>query len=121
MAGQSDLREINRVEQPLIALQTLIFHVTGLCNLKCRHCWQSADMADRQKREDKGPGVVSPADFAYLLKESKSLGLIGVKFTGGEPFLHPDFMDFLEVASQEKLSVGIETNGTLIYDDAIDI
>ena len=120
MADKSDLREINRIEQPLIALQTLIFHVTGLCNLKCQHCWQSADMTDRQRKEDKGPGVVSPADFACLLKEAKALGLIGVKFTGGEPFLHPDIMNFLEVADQEKLSVGIETNGTLIDEDAIE-
>lgn len=102
-----------------ISLNTLIFHVTGLCNLRCRHCWQSADIGESLKREDEKLGIVSPGDLEYVLRKAKPLGLNCVKFTGGEPFLHPRIMEYLEVADREGLSVGIETNGTLIEEERV--
>ena len=41
------------------------------------------------------------------------MGLQGVKLTGGEPLLHPQFKELLEVVRREGLSLNIETNGVL--------
>ncbi len=43
-----------------------------------------------------------------------------VKFTGGEPFLHPRIMDYLEITDREELSVNIETNGTLLDESHVE-
>ena len=102
-----------------ILLHTLIFHVTGLCNLKCWHCWQSAKPEDQPERDDHKAGIVSPNDLMKVLRDAKTLGLACIKFTGGEPFLHPQIMDYLKVADQEGVAVGIETNGTLIEADRV--
>jgi SynChlorMet cassette radical SAM/SPASM protein ScmF len=100
-------------------LDTLIFHVTGSCNLKCRHCWQSAD-TDESLNDAEERGFISPADLADVLRDAKTLGLNCVKFTGGEPFLHPHILEYLEVADQENLSVIIETNGTLLSEKHVE-
>ena len=104
---------------PSCPLETLIFHVTNLCNLKCIHCWQHAVLEAPQNESYKNRGVVSQADFVRVLKEAKDLGAISVKFTGGEPFIHPYINDYLEIADHENLSVVIETNGTLLEEDHI--
>lgn len=99
---------------PEFSLHTLIFHVTSLCNLRCRHCWQSADLENRQDHKDEKREMILSKDYTRVLQEAMDLGLTCVKFTGGEPFLHPYIIDYLEITDQAKLSVHIETNGTLL-------
>lgn len=105
---------------PEISLHTLNFHVTSVCNLSCRHCWQGAGFEDPRGRKVERHGIISPAVFERVLQESKDLGLKCVKFTGGEPFLHPDIMAFLEITVRKMLSVVIETNGTVLDEGCID-
>ncbi len=99
---------------PEISLHTLNFHVTSSCNLMCSHCWQRADLEGQQDPEYGRRGRISTSVFERVLTESKGLGLKCVKFTGGEPFLHPNIMDYLKVTEREAFSVVIETNGTLL-------
>jgi SynChlorMet cassette radical SAM/SPASM protein ScmF len=101
-------------------LRTLIFHVTASCNLMCRHCWQFSGFGETNGEHLKKSDGVPPEIFDRLVHEAKGLGLEAVKFTGGEPFLHPDFMDFLEIANINNLSVIIETNGTLLDKDHVE-
>lgn len=53
------------------------------------------------------------------MREGREIGLSCVKFTGGEPFLHPDIMRYIEVTDRENLAVVIETNGTLLDEKEI--
>jgi SynChlorMet cassette radical SAM/SPASM protein ScmF len=60
-------------------------------------------------------------DVALLreaVKEAKPLGLSICKLTGGEPMLHPQFVEIVDMLSAENLSLSMETNGTLI-DEAV--
>jgi SynChlorMet cassette radical SAM/SPASM protein ScmF len=90
-------------------LNQLYFYLTEGCNLACRHCWLSP------KRE--GEKLRYPFLAVDLLEkvvhEAKPLGLQGVKLTGGEPLLHPEFVRILEIIRREELSLTIETNGLL--------
>ncbi len=48
------------------------------------------------------------------IAEGKTLGLTSAKLTGGEPMLHPRFMEIVDMLSKEGISLNMETNGTLL-------
>ena len=55
-----------------------------------------------------------PVDaFETAIREAKPLGLSGLKLTGGEPLLHPEFPRLLEIVRREELRLVVETNGLL--------
>lgn len=94
-------------EQPFLHMDTLWIQVAGtLCNLSCTHCFVPS-----------GPGItrhamLSRAEVAARVAEGLALGVKDVYFTGGEPFLNPEFDATL--ADTIALSpVTVLTNGTL--------
>lgn len=96
---------------PLRSLETLWLQVTGtLCNIACRHCFitcgpknRTHDMMTRQQVED-------------ALASARTMGVREYYFTGGEPFLHPEIFELIDMTlAQGPLS--ILTNGILIDDD----
>jgi SynChlorMet cassette radical SAM/SPASM protein ScmF len=89
-------------------LTSIYFYLTEGCNLKCRHCW----IAPKYDSGGRYPSL--PVDlFRTAIREAKPLGLRNVKLTGGEPLMHPNFLELLEVVRRENLALGIETNGLL--------
>lgn len=90
-------------------LNQIYFYLTEGCNLRCRHCWIAP--------KHQGEGGTHPAlDFELfrsIIEQAKPLGLSGVKLTGGEPLLHPQFPEILEVIRTEALGLTVETNGVL--------
>lgn len=96
-------------DKPVPHLNQLYFYLTQGCNLACRHCWLSPKL---DPKGDKYP--VLPVElFETAIREAKPLGLSGVKLTGGEPLLHPEFTRLLEIVRREELGLTIETNGLL--------
>jgi SynChlorMet cassette radical SAM/SPASM protein ScmF len=51
--------------------------------------------------------------FRQAIAEAKPLGLKGVKLTGGEPLMHPQILELIEIVRQEGLGLTVETNGVL--------
>jgi SynChlorMet cassette radical SAM/SPASM protein ScmF len=96
-------------------LRSFYLYLTDSCNLRCRHCWITPTYVD---------GEPSPGQYLALdlLKEAvaaaKPLGLRRAKLTGGEPVLHPEFVEVVDYLTSEGLSLNMETNGTLI-DEAL--
>ena len=90
-------------------LRTIYFYLTEGCNLCCRHCWISPKYQPE--------GTTCPSLdfdlFRSIVRQGKSLGLQGVKLTGGEPFFHPDIHGLIEYIRGEELGLDINTNGTL--------
>jgi SynChlorMet cassette radical SAM/SPASM protein ScmF len=97
------------VSQTVPSLNQLYFYLTEGCNLACRHCW----LAPRfDPGGDRYP--VLPVElFETAVREAKPVGLSGVKLTGGEPLLHPQFARLLEIVRREELGLTVETNGVL--------
>ena len=54
---------------------------------------------------------LSPADLEAAVREAKPLGLTTLKWTGGEPTMHPDFASLLDVQRRHELGGHMETNG----------
>ena len=77
-----------------------------MCNLTCAACYiESSPKNDRLV-------YISAAEVAAYLDEIErdGLGTGEIGFTGGEPFMNPDFMIMVEDALQRGYRVMILTN-----------
>jgi SynChlorMet cassette radical SAM/SPASM protein ScmF len=90
-------------------LNQIYFYLTKGCNLRCRHCW----IAPRYQSEGNSRLALELDFFESIIDQAKPLGLSGVKLTGGEPLLHPQINEILELISKEDLELTVETNGVL--------
>ena len=85
-------------------LQSYILHK---CNIRCRHCFM--DAGESKQNELSSDEWFKIIDYwGDLAKESRII------FTGGEPLLHPDLIQFVKRAKEKKLTVELFSNGTLI-------
>lgn len=100
----------SRTEQSRVCkLNTLYFYLAEGCNLACRHCW----LAPKLHTTDRQSPTLPVELFEMAIREARPLGLSGVKLTGGEPLLHPQFISLLKIVRREELALTIETNGLL--------
>jgi hypothetical protein len=80
--------------------------VTNGCNLRCPFCFATESRVDTRSSATKR---VDQAEFGRWLAW---LGADRVKFCGGEPTLHPDFIDLLEMAlASTSPEIVVMTNG----------
>lgn len=91
---------------------TLQWHITHRCDLHCRHCY------DRSRRDDvrleKGLDVLDQMRSFCL--EHNVYGQ--VSFSGGNPFMHPDFYALYRAAFERNLSLAIL--GNPVSEDQLD-
>ena len=96
-------------------LSTFYVYLSDNCNMRCRHCWIEPRFTDGKP----DPGRVVDVDALLgAVREAKTIGLRSAKLTGGEPMLHPRFMDVADILTAEGLTFYMETNGTLLTADA---
>ena len=89
-------------------LRDLYVYVTDRCNCACKHCWIVPDPAASR---DDPKHFLAPELFEAAVQEGKPLGLAAVKWTGGEPTIHPQFPDLLRLQKKYELRGRLETNG----------
>ena len=95
-----------RASVSLKRLRTLWFNTGTLCNLTCRNCYiESSPRNDRLT-------YLSAADVADYLDEIErdGLGTEEIGFTGGEPFMNPEFLAMLEDSLSRGFQVLVLTN-----------
>ncbi|MDD5634926.1 MAG: radical SAM protein [Candidatus Omnitrophica bacterium] len=95
-------------------LTGLYVNPTRFCNLACRHCWLSPPQTDSLTA---GSEELGAEEIIRLAEAALPLGLNNIKLTGGEPLLKNDIPELLKYCCKKKISVDIETNGTLITDE----
>ena len=91
---------------PLVALETLWFNTGTLCNLACANCYiESSPTNDALV-------YIAAADVARYLDaiERDRLPTREIGFTGGEPFMNPDFPAMLEDALARGHAALVLTN-----------
>lgn len=91
------------------------WHLTNLCNLRCRHCYQD-DFTDK----DDLPGNVIKDIIKKISDELYDYD-IQINLTGGEPFLRADLFELMECLEGTVNITGynIITNGLVIKEDDI--
>lgn len=92
--------------------------VTDRCNYRCRYC-MPAEGVDLLPHES----VLSYEDIFFLTDVLQELGVEKIRFTGGEPFVRPDFPEFLSSFAKlfPDLRLALTTNGSLLekYSDIV--
>lgn len=95
-------------------LRSLYLYMTSGCNLCCKHCWINPSYESGRP----APGeYINLEQLKLAVPVAKTLGLTQAKLTGGEPLLHPQFIDIVDYLTTQELSLTMETNGTLFSRD----
>lgn len=100
----------------------LQFHITGRCNLRCRHCYRTEGDTEPLSFSD----VVSVIEQYEAAKEryNKLHGIRRkghINITGGEPFFRKDIGDILRMFGEKRdsFSYGVLSNGSFLNDENI--
>lgn len=89
--------------------------LTNYCNANCGFCF-AADFRIRTARTV--PAAMSDEEFDGWLDFVREAGIRELRLLGGEPTLHPLFVDFVRKGRDAGMSVTVFTNG-LIPDGAL--
>ncbi len=86
-----------------------IWDVTGLCNLRCKHCYSNAGRP--------APGELDTERALEVIERLSGWNVPGLAFSGGEPLMRDDFFELAEASADEGMFTALATNGTLIDRD----
>ncbi|MGB9176205.1 MAG: radical SAM protein [Methanoregula sp.] len=92
-------------------LNAFYLYLSASCNLRCRHCWITPEFSGNKPMPGK---TIDQRALHSAVTEAKTLGLSSAKLTGGEPMLHPQFEEIVDMLTEEGISMNMETNGTLM-------
>jgi radical SAM protein with 4Fe4S-binding SPASM domain len=85
--------------------------LTNICNFKCLMCPTGTGIQQRRK------GFMSRDTFYSLIEAIKD-HQTPIRFIGwGEPLLHPNLLEFLDIARKNGLITHLNTNGLLLTDE----
>ncbi|MCB1121250.1 MAG: radical SAM protein, partial [Verrucomicrobiae bacterium] len=98
-------RHKRRLKEGIYFPPFLYISILNSCNLRCQGCWVDVD---------KPQVKLSLEKLNQIVEDAKPHGNRFFGILGGEPFMHPDLMDFL--ADHRDCFFQIFTNGQLITD-----
>lgn len=88
--------------------------ITGKCNYNCLHCFNAADNNRLQKE-------FSLEEAEKLVDEAFLCGINAFTITGGEPMLHPGFLDIIRMIYDRGMYVEeLNTNGFFLTQEILD-
>ena len=89
---------------------SLDIELTERCNNDCIHCCINLPAGDRQARARE----MTTDQVRRILRQAADLGVIRVRFTGGEPLLRPDFEELYLFTRRLGIKVLLFTNARLL-------
>ena len=88
--------------------------ITGRCNYNCLHCFNAADNNRLQSE-------FTLEEAQKLIEEAEICGINAFTITGGEPMLHPHFMDIIRSIYEHGMYVQeLNTNGYFLTQEILD-
>ncbi len=95
------LVEISRNLRPVV-----VWNLTKACNLRCVHCYASADVSATDE--------LTTVECKAVVEDLANMKVPLILFSGGEPLLRKDLFEIAEYAKDRGLKFALSTNGTLI-------
>lgn len=87
-------------------IKTVYIEITNKCNLNCRTCYNRSGLNSKRKE-------ISKNQLEDIIKLFSQYGLERLLLSGGEPTLHTEFDEILDLVDKyPEISFGIVTNGT---------
>ncbi len=93
-----------RARVRLSRLETLWINTGTLCNITCQNCYIHSSPTNDALL------YITAAEAQAFFDEARALGTREIGFTGGEPFMNPDFLDMLAAALEMGFEVLVLTN-----------
>lgn len=100
--------------QKNLRLWNSCLELTYLCNEKCRHCYLDDQKANTET------GVLRFDAWKKVIDEIADMGCMNVLVTGGEPTLHPDFLQICRHIVGRGMLLDIFTNALDISGELFD-
>lgn len=91
-------------------LTSIHMEIASECNERCIHCYIPHELKSK---------IMDTNLFYSILEQCKSMNVLHITISGGEPMLHPNFIDFLKKCNEYNFSVNILSNLTLLNDSII--
>jgi len=101
--SESRAQEAKRLGRP----SSLIWNITNRCNLRCNHCYMSADGKTK-------PDQLSDEQAYDMIDRMHEAGVPVVFLSGGEPMMRPNFWEILERVAAAGVRPTVSTNCTYI-------
>ena len=98
----SHLLQFSEDKKPVI-----VWNMTRTCNLNCVHCYS-------QSKNLQYNNELTLEEGKAFIDDISSFGSPVMLFSGGEPLMHPHFLDLCFYAKSKGMRAVISTNGTLI-------
>jgi len=98
--------------QRYVAPLMVVWNFTQACNLRCKHCYQSAlakPLANELTLEEK----------LRVVDEMGAAGVPCLAIAGGEPLLSPHLWPVLERARKRRIHLSLATNGTMLTPETV--
>lgn len=89
----------------------VVWNVTRRCNLKCKHCYENAGLAD--------PDELSTEQAIEVIDKLADAGVIILAFSGGEPTIRKDILKLIRHAHSRGLYIACATNALTFADRSV--
>lgn len=96
-----------------------IVDISQTCNAKCYYCPSGFSNRERGHREKRGATFIDIGLFERILIHLKKQGFIGKYadldlYNKGEPFLHPNFEEIINITTCHGIFVNLSTNASVL-------
>ena len=91
------------------AIRSANIHVTGACNYRCEHCFDTC----------LARGTMPPEGWGPRLLQLRGLGVTKINLAGGEPMLYPQLPELCDLTKSMGFTVSMVSNGSLITEDSL--
>lgn len=106
-AAPGETRNLYYQFYPAMYKSSVHWSITGKCNYRCRHCFQSAPEGLL--------GEPSLEQCLDLIRQFDECGIRDISLTGGEPLIREDFFDIVdEIVNRGMRVTTIYSNGKLV-------
>lgn len=82
----------------------IYIEITNVCNLQCEFC----------PKTQRKPKFLSIQEFEHIIEEVSPYTNYVYLHILGEPLLHQNLKEFIEIAAKKNIKVNLTTNGTLL-------
>lgn len=89
-------------------IYSVTFEMTYNCNEKCVHCYAFSDRIEQR---------LSYSEYCAIIDDLYDMNCQRISFTGGDPFVNPDFIDVFKYARKKGFICDIYTNGQYLHDN----
>ena len=106
-------RELTGDIQDFIGLRSVHIELTNRCNERCVHCY----IPHQEKVKD-----MDDVTLNKILEEiESSSSVLSISVSGGEPMLHPRFIEVVKRLQAKQILLTIFTNLTVMTDDMLEL